>query len=275
MYYHCIVEIKDKGSKANTSEAYSLNNESLDEILELVVGPYMRREQMFIDGRHLERDEIRSLKVKQSSKTLDELLEEAYARMSGSGVFVTMGPTDMLEDKDRVKDITIEVMKSVGAILPIAPPKQAAARPANNRVFIVHGRDDLAKTETARLVEQLGLEAIILHEQANAGGTIIEKIEAHADVGFAIVLYTPCDLGGLIGDNTQKNRARQNVVFEHGYLTGRLSRQHVCALVKGDVELPNDISGLVYIAMDGAGAWRFQVAKELRTAGFAVDLNKV
>ena len=66
----------------------------------------------------------------------------------------------------------------------------------SNNVFIVHGRDDLLKVEVARLIEKLGLSAIILHEQPNSGKTIIEKIEEYTNVGFGIVLYTPCDIGG-------------------------------------------------------------------------------
>jgi len=276
VYYHCIVETKEKSAKDKSEKLYVLHNDSLDEIVSLVVRPYLNREQVFIDGRHLERDEIKSVKVKQSEKSLGVLVDEAYARHTGMGFLVPLSEPGMLSSTDVVQDITIDVMKSVGSILPSAGTSAAVTKTTNKRVFIVHGRDDLAKNEAARLVEQLGLEAIILHEQANAGGTIIEKIEAHTDVGFAIVLYTACDVGGLVGDsNNLKSRARQNVVFEHGYLTGRLSRQRVCALVKGDVELPNDISGLVYIPMDVAGAWRLQVAKELRVAGFPVDLNKV
>ena len=61
------------------------------------------------------------------------------------------------------------------------------------RVFIVHGRDELAKVSAARFVEKLGLTAVILHEQVSGGKTIIEKIEEHTNVGFALVLYTPCD----------------------------------------------------------------------------------
>src|SRR5262249_56145568 len=64
-------------------------------------------------------------------------------------------------------------------------------------VFIVHGRDDPAKTEVARLVERAGLNAVILHEQPNAGKTIIEKFEHHGgSAGFAVVLLTPDDVGG-------------------------------------------------------------------------------
>jgi hypothetical protein len=48
---------------------------------------------------------------------------------------------------------------------------------ASDDVFIVHGRDDPAKTEVARLIERAGLNAVILHEQPNSGRTIIEKFE--------------------------------------------------------------------------------------------------
>ena len=141
-------------------------------------------------------------------------------------------------------------------------------------VFIVHGHDDLAKMETAKFIEQLGLIPIILHEQASSGFTIIEKIENYSNVGFGVVLYTPCDLGAKKGNETElKLRARQNVVFEHGFLIGKIGRKNVVALVKGDVETPNDISGVVYISMNNN--WKLDLAKELRNTGFQVDMNKV
>lgn len=109
------------------------------------------------------------------------------------------------------------------------------------------------------------VEPIILHEQVNSGMTVIEKIEKYSDVEFGIVLYTPCDLGYVKGKKKEKKaRARQNVVFEHGYLIGKLGRNNVCALVKGDIELPNDISGIVYIQLDSNGSWKIPLAKELK-----------
>lgn len=143
------------------------------------------------------------------------------------------------------------------------------------KVFIVHGRDNLAKEETARFVESLGLKAIILHEQASAGSTIIEKIETYSNVGFAIVLYTPCDLGKAKDEDELQPRARQNVVFEHGYLMGKIGRKNVCALVKSKVEKPNDISGVVYIDMDDNGAWKHMLIKEMKNAGYEIDANKL
>lgn len=158
----------------------------------------------------------------------------------------------------------------------LGPQKVKPQNVMNNKVFIVHGHDTAAKSEMARALEKAGYEAIILHEQASAGKTVIEKIEANTDVAFAIVLYTPCDMGRAkektIDD--EKYRARQNVIFEHGYLIGRLGRKCVCALVKGDIETPGDISGVVYIKMDDAGAWKIELAKEMKNAGLSVDMNK-
>lgn len=145
----------------------------------------------------------------------------------------------------------------------------------NNRVFIVHGHDELTKIKTARFVEKLGFEAVILHEQANKGMTIIEKIEANTDVGFAIVLYTGDDLGNTKEEALKgelKHRARQNVVFEHGYLIAKLSRSHVVPLVNEGVELPSDIKGIVYIEN---GNWQIDIAKEMNAAGYDVDFKKI
>lgn len=143
-------------------------------------------------------------------------------------------------------------------------------------VFIVHGHDDAAKTKTARFIEKLGFKPIILHEQASESRTVIEKIEAYSNVGFGIVLYTPCDIGAKKEDNPQlKNRARQNVVFEHGFLIGKIGRKNVCALVKDEIETPNDISGVVYIKMDDEDAWHLKLAREMRASGYSVDMNKL
>jgi predicted nucleotide-binding protein len=144
-----------------------------------------------------------------------------------------------------------------------------------SKVFVVHGRDDLAKTEVARFVEKLGFQAIILHEQNNMGMTIIEKIEKFTDVDFGIVLYTPCDIGTIKGQQDFKGRASQNVVFEHGYLIGKLGRNKVIALVKDEVEIPNDISGLVYVPMDKSKSWELSIAKEMKQIGYSINLNNL
>jgi predicted nucleotide-binding protein len=148
------------------------------------------------------------------------------------------------------------------------------SKPISRDVFIVHGRDGPAKTEVARLIERAGLNASILHEQANAGRTIIEKFEDHGGAaGFAIVVLTPDDMGGLDVDHLRP-RARQNVIGEMFWFAGRLGRDRVCALIKGEVEMPSDFAGVGYTNMDDRGAWKSELLRELVAAGYTVDWAK-
>ena len=158
------------------------------------------------------------------------------------------------------------------------PPSSAAReneRVNTNEVFIIHGRDEGTKAMVARFLEQQDLEPVILDEQSNQGLTIIEKFERHAQVGFAVALLTPDDAGSLQGDESHSNpRARQNVIFELGFFIGKLGRKGVCVLTKGEVEIPSDYAGVVYIPLDDRGAWKMGLVRELKSAGYNVDANK-
>jgi predicted nucleotide-binding protein len=156
-------------------------------------------------------------------------------------------------------------------------PGATATAAANTkpRVFLVHGHDAAIKHEVARFLERQNVDVVILHEQANIGRTLMEKLEAYAGVAFAVVLLTPDDVGAAKAPKKPgalRPRARQNVVFELGYFFGRLGRQRVAAIFAGEIDKPTDIDGLVYI--DGqTAAWKFDLSRELRAAGIDVDLN--
>jgi len=157
------------------------------------------------------------------------------------------------------------------------PAHQVRAKNMNTTdVFIVHGRDEGPKQTVARFIEHLGLRPIVLHEQSNRGRTIIEKFEDHAEVHFAVVILTPDDVGRLVTDDNSelRSRARQNVVFEMGYFIGKIGRSHVFPLKVGAVEIPSDYAGVAYTDFDVAGAWKVQLVRELKAAGFSVDANK-
>jgi predicted nucleotide-binding protein len=143
-------------------------------------------------------------------------------------------------------------------------------------VFVVHGHDDEIKQHVARTLSKLGLNPIILHEQPNQGKTIIEKFEVNADVSFAVVILSPDDMAFPLGGDAKhaRTRARQNVILEQGYFAGRLGRNRVFCLKRGDnLELPSDFSGIVYTPYDSAGHWQFELVRELKAAGHAVDAN--
>jgi predicted nucleotide-binding protein len=161
------------------------------------------------------------------------------------------------------------------AAVPKATPKAATL---SNKVFIVHGHDHALKTELEVFITGLGLEPIVLHRQPDEGNTIIEKFEKHADVGYAFILLTPDELAYTVDheklpDEQRKKEyhARQNVIFEFGFFTGRLGRSRVCCMLKGPAARPSDIDGLVYKDVSGGvESIGYAIMKELKAAGYNI-----
>lgn len=178
-------------------------------------------------------------------------------------------------------DNTIDELKLITALEEKADTGSKPQTPAttSNRIFIVHGHDEEIKQATARMLERLDLEAIILHEQPNKGKTIIEKFTEYSDVGFAVVLLTPDDVGRSYKtpSETEKFRARQNVILELGYFLGKLGRNRVFVLFREqeNFEMPSDYNGVIYTPYDNGNLWAFALAKELKEAHYAIDVNKI
>lgn len=212
------------------------------------------------------------------SANTDELADECRG-MSFS--FGESSPQTSAEDVQR----EVRRLKSIKDRLPLIEEAGAAksanlSKPAGTgagrEVFIVHGQRESLKLSVARFCQQgTAREAVILHEQPSSGQTVIEKFERHAsDAGFAVVLLTADDTGGASGGE-HRPRGRQNVIFEAGFFIGALGRSRVAILYESGVELPSDLSGVIWIAADEAGAWKYLLAKEMRAAGIDVDMNAV
>jgi predicted nucleotide-binding protein len=152
-------------------------------------------------------------------------------------------------------------------------PEPTPTSPESRRVFVVHGRDYAMRESVARVLSKLNLDPIILHEQEDRGRTIIEKLHAYSDVGFAVVLLSPDDTGysNAEGSESAKPRARQNVMFELGFFIGRLGRENVVALHRGGVEIPTDYAGVLFQPYESDGVWPYKLAKELRGSGYDVS----
>ena len=147
------------------------------------------------------------------------------------------------------KEETKRILDKKPEKIPSKPRTKTRPKTPTNlkNVFIVHGHDDNARLELTRfLKEDLEVNPIILQEEVNVSvETIISKFERLAsDCGVALVLFTPDD------EANGKYRARQNVILELGYFLGKFqdSRDRKIAIIKkGDIEIPSDISGVLYL----------------------------
>jgi len=219
--------------------------------------------------------------LKQSFNNPNNEYKKKYDNVNQKFIYVPKSPPEELQEfiedvKNKVNNLRQLVAKVSLIKTEINEPALTKASVTNsNKVFIVHGHNNEVKVNVARTIEKLGLEAIILHEQANSGKTIIEKFEEHSEVSFAIVLLTDDDLGKNKKADNLNNRARQNVILELGYFIGKLSRNKICPLYMPGVELPSDLHGLLYIELDAEESWKFKLAKELKASGFNIDVNKI
>lgn len=171
--------------------------------------------------------------------------------------------------QDLLNTLLVDLKDEDTAVPTSAPQKQLSNF---QKVFIVHGHDGELKESVARIIEKQGIEATILSEKENQGKTIIEKIERNSEVGGAICLFTADDYGKEKEETEEKARARQNVVFEAGFFMGKLGREHVVLLADPGIEMPSDLSGVVYT---NTRNWQFDLLRELKKMGYGVDLNKL
>ncbi len=169
------------------------------------------------------------------------------------------GPYLSVVDKGQGIDALLKEMRKA------LPPK----------VFVSHGHDDTATAAVQIFLRQSGLQPVILKDQPGRSEPVLDLLERHAEVEFAVVLVTPDDMGSLKGE-PPKPRARQNVVFELGYFLGKLGRTRVVALCKDDadgIEWPSNYKGVLYQTMDRDDGWKYKLGKAMKSAG--VDIHMV
>ena len=171
--------------------------------------------------------------------------------------------------------MNINELQSLANRLNLIPLHTSVSQPAiiqnqakMDKVFVVYGHDEMMKLKVEHFLrEELKLEVVALDEKPNNGMTIIEKFETYSkDCTFAVILMSPDDETEVNGQIFK--RARQNVVLELGYFMAKLGRNKVCVLIRGNIEKPSDISGILNISYDSD--WKFSLLKEMKSAGVNV-----
>ncbi|ARJ25831.1 DNA-binding protein (plasmid) [Bacillus mycoides] len=277
MLYQVYMEVTNISGATKNLHLYEYDKEDKNKIIEEIILPYLKKEELQFDGYFLKDPNIVRLNVKTTELPIKSIVSRIDAELPAN-MIMFIEKEHAFDSDEYTKDVTTEIIKEAKVRMQELPKLSASPSSTeidNKKVFIVHGHDESVKIAVARFLERLDLKPIILHEQASGGTTIIEKIENNTDVGFGIVLYTPCDLGKAKNDDELQIRARQNVIFEHGYLIAKLGRSNVCALVKDNIEKPNDISGVVYVNYDSGTSWHMELFKELKNAGYDLDANKL
>lgn len=266
-YYHVRIRYKDPENNYDTTD-YELD--LLDEEAK-ILGEQYEEGRVLFKGKWIDVANIKEI----------EILE---ALSKSTSYYPSLTPaTIFYGTRTNITSVTRQFIKSYPKKEEISKKHEKPKQPLSKNIFIVHGLDDKPKLELARMLEKLGFNVIILSEQPNKGRTIIEKLEQETiDIGYVFVILTPED---VIADLPIppppppyppfqfKHRARQNVILELGYFVGKIGRNRVCCLYKGDIELPSDIHGVLFKKFEKSVEECFKsILEELKAAGYEIKI---
>lgn len=279
MYYH--VRITQASSQSRDETKTDLSEEELNERF---LKPYELGASVIINGKTIPPDDIERIRISRSEPLAHHFIEILKAEDRASVFMSVGGPSYEWRAAKRAEDITDELI--------LGPPGyKAKDRPAvevievgersATKIFVVHGHDHELKNDAEVFLKEIGLQPVVLHREPDEGLTVIEKFEKHADVGFALVLLTPDDVGFEASmldlpeeERSYKHRARQNVIFELGYFVGKLGRSNVFYLYREGVKLPSDLLGLIYKKIEGSMEdVGYSLIREFKTAGLEVHID--
>jgi predicted nucleotide-binding protein len=137
--------------------------------------------------------------------------------------------------------------------MPTSAPASAivSADGRTPRVAIVC-RDDEAGEAVTTFIADLGLEPVISQEPS-VDGASLEVLEGLRHADFALVLQAERQL-------------------EIGFLLAALGRPRVFVLQTGAASPA--LAGLTHHTIEDSGVWRLLLARAMKQAGLAVDLNR-
>jgi predicted nucleotide-binding protein len=252
-----------------------------EELRRTIVQPFLKGQAFMCGGEPIPTEDVERIQINVTDKPSDQLLPMIRERRRKSRAIV-LGLSDEWYVTEEGKEVTRQFLNLAPGIAGGNLDRTEIA--SGKSIFIVHGRDDNSKLELVRMLERLHLKVVILSEQPEKGRTVIEKLEQETmGVGYAFIILTPDDVGMEStsyekAKNEKKRpdldlhyRARQNVILELGYFVGKIGRNRVCCLYKGDVELPSDIHGVVFKRFDKSISECYEgIIKELKAAGYEI-----
>ncbi len=140
-------------------------------------------------------------------------------------------------------------------------PVPTASRDATARVAVIGALDDTA-SELSQLLEQLGLEPVMVGNQPGAQAAIsVSALEELRGVDFAV--FTPAQGGDA-----------PSTLLATGFLLAVLSKDRICFLGAGSGSSKSALEGALTVAIDDSGLWHLLLARAMKRAGVDVDLNK-
>ena len=239
--YHIFVEYSESGKSGVRF------NVSQEELVRTFATPFTLGQPFWFMGKLLNPQKVVKAIIFWSYETADKLIMP-----NKENLLAAKDKKYLIESivKGKVKGAYICTEK----FLPSTEKTVALAQSAKSvsderrRIFVVCGTDNEMKKVITDALTKLRLVPVVMCEEQSQGRKIVERFEEYADVGFAVVLLSPDDFVYVKEESPTKRklRPRQDVVFELGFLLGRLGEGKVLVFFRECVnfEGPTDFEGL-------------------------------
>lgn len=268
MYYHVVIETVEKvGKKDSNKEVYELDKTDTAEIQERVIIPYLRKEEIHLNGYFIKPENIKRILIRSTTNSSKQLADHENDTMP-PGIIMIIRAKDVVHYEKHSNDVTKELFdiarqalktqaesttnlsRSAVVTKPTRIPPVAGVERA--RLFIGSSREGLPIAEAIQGNLDHELECTIWHQGVfGLSAASIESLEKQLTKSdFAVLVITPDDITESRGSMAAS--PRDNVIFELGLFMGSLgrSRTFVVRPRKADVKMPSDLLGITSATYD-------------------------
>jgi len=289
------------GLKSRPREWIIKDNILERKLLRGIVEPYNKGEDFRCDDEIVSRDDISNIKITESEKVvMGPLYRPSRQRHLA----------DRWQAINQMKDVTDKFIKTPSQR---KKEKTRETVPSRNVFIVHGRNHKPLKELKALVSDFGLNPIVLHEKPSGSRTVVEKLEKYSGNIGYTFVILTPDDVGvsrhlsrsdlaimgekGLIEEafsskevnieapfswkngfmtlfpSFTKMRARQNVVLEFGYFIGLLGRDRVCCLYKGDIALPSDMQGIVYLPFEeSVNEARDKIVKELKAAGYEIKI---
>ena len=283
-YYH--VRIMLKSDRLNTIVKLDLSKEDLES---RILIPYRKGLPFAIRGQMVSLDDIKRIFINSTEQSAELFRPIVVAELSQKGSSTRPSSVE-LSIAARGEDVTDDFITGPpGGDRDVDSPDEQQRRPAANTkdVFVVHGRNEKARTALFEFLRSISLHPVEWSEAVQATGKASPYIGDILNAAFSrahavVVLLTPDDEARLRepwqGENEPlhevelSGQARPNVLFEAGMAMDRDEDRTVLVEI-GYIRPFSDIAGRHTVRLDNTSPRRQELANRLKAAGCPVNLN--
>jgi predicted nucleotide-binding protein len=270
--YHIYVEYAEPGK---SGVRFNVLHE---ELVRTFTAPYNAGQPFWFMGKLLNPQKVTKASIFWSYESADKL-----TLPNQENLVAAKDKKYLLENiiKGKVKGVYLCTEKFLSSTQKAVTPNQPA-KPVlgvGRRVFVVCGTDSEMKKAVTDALTKLRLVPVVMCEEPSQGRKIVERFADYADVGFAVVLLSPDDFAYSAEESPSKRklRPRQDVVFELGFLLGKLGKDKVLVFYREHENFgsPTEFEGLKVVAFDNRDSWKLALIRELTNCGYSVEADRI